>query len=229
MTKKETIRTILLLGFISACIYGLQIVLFHDVRNTEFYILQDLAFIPVSIAITTIVVGNIMDSRARKEASEKAAMLRAVFFTDIGRTLMMCLYKVTDSNILSFLDEDISVSEKQKRIHSCNIQVHTDKDTYEFIRTFLQSKQQDLMTLSGNNDLMDQDDFTQLLGGLFHLLDEFSLRGSYDQLNESDIMHMDDDFSKVLILLCVNMAANADFQQKHFPDFYQKAFDKVKH
>lgn len=228
MTKKETIRTVLLLCLISTCIYGLQIILFHDVRNTEFYILQDLAFIPISIAITTIVVGNIIDNRAKKEAYEKAAMLRAVFFTDIGRTLMKRLYDVSDAKTLSYLNEAISVKEKQEKIRTCNIHVHTDKDTYEFIRTFLTEKQQDLMTLSGNNDLMDQDDFTQLLGGLFHLLDEFSLRGSYDQLKEDDISHMNEDFTKVLILLGVNMAANMDFQQKHFPNFYQKAVNNRK-
>lgn len=218
MTKKETIRTVLLLGILSACIYGLQIILFHDLRNTEFYILQDLAFIPISIAITTVVVGNIMDNRSKKEAAEKASMLRSVFFTDIGNTLMKRLYDVSDTGMLKCIDEDKNCTD--------TIHVHTDKDTYEFIRQFLKEKQQDLMTLSGNNDLMDQDDFTQLLGGLFHLLDEFALRGSYDQLKEEDIHHMNDDFSKVLALLRVNMATNAEFQQKHFPNFYQKAVHK---
>ena len=92
----------------------------------------------------------------------------------------------------------------------------------------MMEKKQDLITLSGNNNLMDQDDFTQLLGGLFHLLDEFSLRGSFEELSESDISHMNDDFARVLILLGTNLAASAEFQRKHFPDFYQKAIGRVK-
>ncbi len=32
--------------------------IFKDMRNTEFYIFQDMAFIPMGIAITTVVVGE---------------------------------------------------------------------------------------------------------------------------------------------------------------------------
>lgn len=225
MKKKDTILTILILGLISACIYGLQILLFHDLRNTEFYILQDLAFIPISIAITTIVVGNIVDGRARKEAAEKAGMLRSVFFTDMGHTLIKRLSAVSDAPTLSCQDADMRVSEQQDKIRSCTVTVHSDQETYEFLRSFLQEKKQDLIILTGNNQLMDQDDFTQMLSGLFHLMDEFELRGSYDDLTADDRSHMDEDFAKVLVLLEINSAANSAFQRKHFPNFYQKARD----
>lgn len=43
-----------------------------------------------------------------------------------------------------------------------------------------------------------------------------------------DISHMNDDFARVLILLGTNLAASAEFQRKHFPDFYQKAIGRVK-
>lgn len=228
MNKRETIFTVLLLGLISVCIYGLQILLFHDLRNTEFYILQDLAFIPISIAITTVVVGNIMDSRSKKEAAEKAGMLRSVFFSDIGRTLIAKLNSISESSIVTCLEEDATIQEKQDRIRSCSVKVDADGKTYEYIRSFLNDKKHDLITLSGNNDLMDQDDFTQMLGGIFHLLDEFELRGSFDELNTEDISHMNDDFAKVLVLLAVNSAANAEFQQKNFPDFYRKARGRIK-
>lgn len=226
MTKKETIHTILLLSLVSMCIYGLQIIIFHDLRNTEFYILQDLAFIPISIAITTIVVGNIIDNRSKKEAAEKAGMLRAAFFTDIGRVLLRKIYSVADDDYLACLNENLTAQEKRARLKEASVTVHLNKDTYEFTRTFLQEKQRDLMILTGNNDLMDQDDFTQMLGGLFHLLDEFRLRGTYDDLSEQDLTHMNEDFAKVFVLLGINSAANAEFQQMNFPDFYQTIIKK---
>lgn len=228
MTRKETIFTVLVLSMISGCIYGLQVLLFHDLRNTEFYIMQDLAFIPISIAITTVVVGNIVARRSREEAAEKAGMLRTMFFSDIGRILMKKINAISEPSIPVYSGKGMSVQKQQEIIRSTAVTVHTDRDTYEFIRAFLNEKKQDLITLSGNNNLMDQDDFTQLLGGLFHLLDEFSLRGSYEELSESDISHMNDDFARVLILLGTNLAASAEFQKKHFPDFYQKAIGRVK-
>lgn len=60
MLNKKNVIIISALLAISACIYGMQILIFKDVRNTEFYIFQDMAFIPISIAITTVVVGELL-------------------------------------------------------------------------------------------------------------------------------------------------------------------------
>ena len=230
MTRKETIFTVLVLSMISGCIYGLQVLLFHDLRNRELYIMQDLAFIRISIAITTVVVGNIVARRSREIMLHYTQELnvRTMFFSDIGRILMKKINAISEPSIPVYSGKGMSVQKQQEIIRSTAAAVHTDRDTYEFIRAFLNEKKQDLITLSGNNNLMDQDDFTQLLGGLFHLLDEFSLRGSFEELSESDISHMNDDFARVLILLGTNLAASAEFQRKHFPDFYQKAIGRVK-
>ena len=64
--------------------YGMQILIFKDVRNTEFYIFQDMAFIPISIAITTVVVGELLDINNKRDSRQKTRMLTSTFFSDIG-------------------------------------------------------------------------------------------------------------------------------------------------
>lgn len=216
MTKKETIRTILILSLISACIYGLQILIFHDLRDTEFYILQDLAFIPISVAITTVVVGNIISDRDQKEAREKAGMLRAAFFTIAGSQLMQLLTRCSN------ISDDTCMHD------TSDVMVQADQNTCESIQKLLEEKQQALIAMTGNSSLMEQEDFTQLLGGIFHLLDEFHLRGSWSQMSDQDHSHMNEDFAKVLILLETNRMENAHFQQKYFPDFYKTSLAKKK-
>ena len=58
LTRKMRIIVAVLIA-ISALIYTLQILIFHDSQTTAFYIMQDLAFMPVSIAFTTIMLGEV--------------------------------------------------------------------------------------------------------------------------------------------------------------------------
>lgn len=79
MDRGKMRRIVLLLIAVSALIYGLQILIFHDVRNTAFYILQDFAFMPVTIAIATLVVGELIAAQEKKERQEKTCMLTSTF------------------------------------------------------------------------------------------------------------------------------------------------------
>ena len=96
MFNKKNIIIISVLLAISACIYGMQILIFKDVRNTEFYIFQDMAFIPISIAITTVVVGELLDINNKRDSRQKTRMLTSTFFSDIGFELMSMLALVSN-------------------------------------------------------------------------------------------------------------------------------------
>ena len=61
MFNKKNIIIISVLLAISACIYGMQILIFKDVRNTEFYIFQDMAFSDIGFELMSMLalVSNI--------------------------------------------------------------------------------------------------------------------------------------------------------------------------
>ena len=73
---------------LSALIYILQIVIFKDPETTFFYLFQDLAFLPVSIAIATVAVGAVLDEREKNERIAATRMLRSSFFTSIGAVMI---------------------------------------------------------------------------------------------------------------------------------------------
>ncbi|MEA5074550.1 MAG: hypothetical protein VB030_10285, partial [Eubacterium aggregans] len=75
MMKKYTTPIIIGILFgISALIYAVQFFVFHDSRDTFFYLLQDWAFLPVQIAVVTIAVGKLVESREKKDRMEKTQM-----------------------------------------------------------------------------------------------------------------------------------------------------------
>ena len=66
-----------------------------------------------------------------------------------------------------------------------------------------------------------------MLWGVFHLMDEFRLRGSWDDLSEQDIGHFNQDFEKVLRLLLMNWAGNVRYLKETYPAFYAAASTKI--
>jgi len=87
MNLKTMRRTTIILLILSIIIYSIQILIFDDPRTTFFYILQDLAFMPITIAFATLMVGEVLNWREKNERKEKTRMLTSTFFTEIGAIL----------------------------------------------------------------------------------------------------------------------------------------------
>ncbi len=230
MKKDRTWLLVAALIALSASIYGLQIRLFHDVRTTEFYILQDLAFVPLSFAVTTVVVGEIMDAHEKRDSSRKTRMLTSSFFTAIGAGLLSDMMEISETkpDLTGLLAQtEKEVKEKQRQIQDMPLTVRVDEEHYNRIRERILNWQTELLTLSSNPLLLEQESFAQLLWGILHLTDEFRLRGDFSDLKEADIRHFNDDFERVLRLLLSNWVSNALFLKEAFPDFYGTAKEKL--
>lgn len=222
-TKKNAIIISVLLT-ISACIYGLQILIFKDVRNTEFYIFQDMAFIPISIAITTVVVGELLDINTKRDSRHKTRMLTSTFFSDIGFELMSMLALVSniDEEVLRKINNDnLSESEKINVIKSSTFTINADMGIYNIISDVIIASKTDILILSSNPMLYDHECFSDLLWELLHLMDEFRLRGDYVKMTPDDLTQFNDDFALVLELLLINWVVNAKYLKETYPNFYK--------
>ncbi len=208
---------ILLLILVSCIIYGLQLLIFRDPSTTFFYIFQDLAFMPFTIAIATIVVGEVMDRREKRDRIEKTRMLASNYFSEMGGAMMRMLYK--NSNLDIDFDTDFDVDRS-------DIEIKMDETLYENMRHLIMEHQFGLLVISSNPALLDHEEFTDMLWGVFHLMDEFRLRGEFKNLSTADIAHMENDFSEVLRLTLVNWKANIEYMRLNYPNFYNTAKEK---
>ncbi|MDO4648885.1 MAG: hypothetical protein Q4B26_09555 [Eubacteriales bacterium] len=230
--KKLAVRLLILL---SVLIYGVQLLIFHDPRNTAFYILQDLAFMPITIALATIVVGEVMNQREKEEQIQKTKMLCSTFFTELGAELMEIIIQNTDNKEelkrLSFgsgLKNPKDVETAQKEIEETEIQIHLSRDMYEKAIPLILSKQTTLMILSSNPLLFEHEYFTSMLWGIFHLVDEHRLRGEYEDLKPADVEHLEADFARVLALLLMNWVSNVRYMKDTYPNFFSEAKKRLK-
>lgn len=73
---------VLVLGLLSMLIYTVQVMVYHSPRETGFYILQDIAFLPIQIAIGTVVLGRYLK---RREIIERRKKINIVINTFLMR------------------------------------------------------------------------------------------------------------------------------------------------
>jgi len=233
MDRKTTRKVVMILIAVSAVIYLLQIAIFHDERTTAFYILQDLAFMPVTIAIATLVVGEIMNEQEKKDRLEKTRMLTSSFFTGMGAYLMHGILGMTNADafihgvVRSGADLPETEEEIRKKIQEAKLTVHIDAAGYTKARQIITANQTNILVIASNPLIIEHECFTEMLWGVFHLMDEFRLRGSWDDLSKDDIYHFNQDFEEVLRLMLMNWVGNARYLKETYPAFYAAASSRI--
>lgn len=222
-------KIIIGLGIVSAAIYILQILIFHDPRNTFFYIFQDLAFMPVSIAIATLLIGDLVDRHETKERIEKTRMLTSTFYTHVGVYLIEAMLQVTDeraqlgSALAVQCDSEDEVRKVQNRVKELDLHVHLTKECYDRVTDLMDQSSTAMLVLASSPVLLEHEEFTDMLWGIFHLTDERRIRGEYENLTEEDRLHLEKDYARVLTKLVSEAIANAQYLQKVYPDYYSRA------
>lgn len=226
MEKKRMYITVVILIAISVVIYALQIIIFDDKRTTAFYIFQDLAFMPITIAIATLVVGDLMNRRQQKEQQEKTRMLTSSFFTQMGTDLIDTMIQDSANAgelkqlMQSPLQSDKDVQKVQAQLQNADLDFTLTEEVYDQSMDLILKNQLSLLTLSSNPLLLEHECFTEMLWGIFHLNDEFRLRGKYSKLDEAGREHMQEDFIKVFRLLLINRVANLKYLRDTYPNYY---------
>ena len=81
---KSSFLIVLLLVVLSAALYILQLIVFHSPRDTGFYILQDFAFLPLQVAIVSVVLGRYLKNREKTARLGKLNMVINAFFSEAG-------------------------------------------------------------------------------------------------------------------------------------------------
>ena len=234
MNLKAMRRTTIILLILSIIIYSIQILLFDDPRTTFFYILQDLAFMPITIAFATLMVGEVLNWREKNERKEKTRMLTSTFFTEIGAILAHYTLSMTQEDDFLHLVarnggniDNMTTNEIIQKLEHHKIKVTLNKEGYEKARNLILSNQTNLLVISSNPLILEHEYFTEMLWGVFHLIDEFRLRGDWDALSKTDIAHLNVDFAKVLRLMLINWIGNSEYLAKNYPAFYNVAFNKL--
>lgn len=92
MNKKLQLPTlVLLLLLFSVVVYGIQVSIFQRASDTEFYFLQDMAFLPISVLLVTLGLNTVIVRQERKDKKEQVSVVINEFFAETGTELVIAL------------------------------------------------------------------------------------------------------------------------------------------
>jgi hypothetical protein len=188
---------------ISVVIYGIQIAVFRRTEDTFFYLLQDLAFVPIQVLLVTLFIARLLTERERRALLKKLNMLIGAFYSEIGTDLLK--YISGFSTALSELAprllvkkewKDKDFSEAIRLVHTVNPMLDARRGDLTAMKTFLERKRDFVLILLSNPNLLEHAAFTDLLWAVLHLSEELSAREDLTALPASDYDHLTGDMKR---------------------------------
>jgi len=212
---------------LSAAFYIAQIMIFQTPRDTFFYLLQDLAFVPVQVLLVTLIINRLLSVREKRSRLEKLNMVIGAFFSEVGTSLLTYLSdcdphleKIRGHLIVSNNWSDEEFARVSSRLRSYDYGVGRGKADLGYLKGFLAARREFLLRLIENPNLLEHETFTELLLAVFHLVEELTCREDVHHLPNTDVIHIEGDIKRVYGLL---VSEWLDYM-KHLKDNYPYLF-----
>ncbi len=211
----------------SAVSYLTQIVLFQRTEDTFFYMLQDIAFVPIQVLLVTLILNQLLSSRERRALMKKLNMLIGTFHIEAGAELIRRCSAFTGD--LNEIRRQLNVDPRwtSREFHAAaafvkgrDLRIDSRSGDLNSLKALLESKRHFLLSLLANPNLLEHDSFTDLLWAVFHLAEELSARKSLDGLPRVDYDHLSGDIKRAYAQLLVEWL----YYMKHLKEDYPYLF-----
>lgn len=188
---------------VSLIIYGIDCLATGQMGEIFAGFLGNLAFLPIYVLFVTLMIERVLKEREREAIRLKLNMVIGVFFSEVGATLLRdCFGFITDEQDLfarlkitpQWTACDFNGATEFLRGHE--IQLDSRKGDIVALKAFLQEKRCFMLGLLENPNLLEHDEFTDLLWAVFHLLEELEARRSLAGLPAADMEHLSGDIKR---------------------------------
>lgn len=204
----------------------------HDRYLNEMlrYLLDDLAFVPVSVLLVTLVIQRMMDLRDRDALLGKLNMVIGAFFSEVGRPLIEMLrpFDADDSQLRAALAfrpdwKAADFAEARRALERYDYAVDVTLCDLLPAKEFLAGKRGFLLALLQNPNLLEHETFTELLWAVLHLQEELDARGDLCSLGDADRPHISGDATRVYRVLLMEWVAYMRHLSEKYPYLYSLA------
>jgi hypothetical protein len=211
----------------SACIYIIQIAVFHRSEDTFFYMLQDLAFVPVQVLLVTLVISEVLKERERSAIKHKMNMVIGSFFSEAGSTMLhyFVQFDTHEEEIreitrvdTSWTDHDFARAGRRLERHEYTIDCRC-ADMNE-LKQILTDNNQLMLNLLANPNLLEHESFTDLLWAISHLTSELHFRRDLDHLPDTDYAHLANDMRRAYVLMIQQWLYYVRHLRDHYPHMF---------
>ncbi|GFP75372.1 hypothetical protein [Clostridium fungisolvens] len=229
----KNILLVVLLLCISVSFYFIQIFIFHDQRDTGFYLLQDLAFVPLQVIIVTVLIDQIVKTKEKQNNLKKISVVIGAFFTETGVKAI--------SNMACFNSNFKEISEKLrigngwsdkdfqkivKDFKETEIIIDSKSGDLNELKEFIFSNKQNILSMFENQTLLEHNSFTDMLWALYHIYDELSYREDLNNIPNEDLVHLSGDIKRCYKQMIVEWIYYMSHLKREYPFLYSLAVRK---
>jgi hypothetical protein len=191
---------------ISMTVYFLQLIIFKIPHDTYFYLFQDLAFLPVSVLLVTLVIDKLLKKREKRSLLNKLNMVVGTFFGEMGQELLkrMSAFDGRAEELQTILCRkkewnDQFFRQAQKAVKKHEFDIDIKRGNLQELKEYLVHEKECLLRMLENPNLLEHDSFTDLLWALSHLVQELSWRKDLQNLSENDAEHLALDLKRAYV------------------------------
>lgn len=215
---------------LSICVYFAQIEIFRNPRETFFLLFQDLAFVPISVLMVTLIIDQLLRIREKRAMLKKMNMVIGAFFSEVGTTLLKSFAdfdlnfdKIRQNLVMTSDWSEQDFSRVRKQLGEYDYNVNSEKAALENLKHFLIGKRNFLLGLLENPNLLEHESFTDLLWAVFHLTEELASRVNVRGLRDTDYKHLSVDIKRAYVYLISEWVAYMKHLKVDYPYLFSLA------
>ncbi len=213
---------------LSAALYTLHFVIFHDVRDSLDLLLGDLAYLPLEVLLVVIILERILSQRDKQNIALKLNMIIGAFFSEVGNKLLSeltplfneCRFELNEHLGLKTDWQDSDFRSALRYIRQAELKPTCNLPDLKKLAGFLAEKREFLFQLVQNPYVLEHEDFSDVLLSIDHLDDELEARITYPDLPETDIEHLEGDIGRFYSHLVYQWLIYARHINNNYPYLY---------
>lgn len=218
----------------SFLLYLINFAIFKDFHHIAVFMTEDLAFIPIEVLVTVVIIERLLERRDKKKKKQKINILIEVFFEEVGNELL-CKLASKDKNcceigcLISEIGKSFEndLNKLRKAIENHKDAIELEPDDINSIYELLQDHKDIFIKFLENPHLAEHDTFTDLLQSVSHLYHEIKFRKNNKNYSEADILHLREDAQRVYKYLSEEWLVYMDYIQKEYPFAFNLAIQNV--
>lgn len=218
------------LVLLSLILHYIHVLIFKDVHHTMIFLVADIAFIPMEVFFTSMILERMLERREKEHGKEKLNMLVGVFYAEIG-TQLLAYFVEQDDRVsickkLRIQDPSVWDEDYFKRLQQLNSTYHYEVSLAKVdlveLKQMLHEGKNLLITLMTTESLHDHETFTEMLMLIMHLKEELDVR-DISSLNESERLHLEQDMTALYRYLTYEWCYYLNYLSKHYPGLFNTA------
>jgi hypothetical protein len=233
MKKRPLYRQILLgllLVLLSVLFYLIHFAFFRDAHHIFIYLVGDIAFVFIEVLLVTLIIHQVLSEREKRTMLKKLNMVIGAFFSEVGMSLLKHFWAF-DAEAESFgrhlnIDNEWSPEHFDKMeeiLRSRDFKIDVHKGNIDKTRSLLIDKRAFLLRLLENPNLLEHENFTELLWAVFHLAEELSHRETVHGLPDTDYEHLAGDIKRSYGLLVREWLSYMEHLKGNYPYLFSLA------